>query len=203
MFNFIGSSHYCDIQYPAQRWIAFQDIGPSPSGRSGHAVASDGRRVFVLGGELSPGAQGDETKLIHVLDTSMYFLFVISFGQPPSLKIQCTSITRNLTPTLPILCGRCQQVPRVRDNRISHHLRRTPMQHVVLLLLQKLPQINVSRRKTMVAEHQRSIRQRSWPRMLLLGKKLHGRKMSVSLSLSDNYRKRLLRKLSGTSVLHS
>ena len=42
-------------------------------------MACDGTRVFVLGGELSPGAQVDEAKLIHVLDTSMYFLFVISF----------------------------------------------------------------------------------------------------------------------------
>ena len=36
-------------------------------------MASDGQRVFVLGGELSPGAQGDEAKLIHILDTSKYF----------------------------------------------------------------------------------------------------------------------------------
>jgi hypothetical protein len=49
-------------------------------------MASDGRRLFVLGGGLSPGTQVDEAKLIHVLDTSMYFLFVISFGQPSSLK---------------------------------------------------------------------------------------------------------------------
>jgi hypothetical protein len=49
-------------------------------------MASDGRRVFVLGGELPSGAQADEAKLIHVLDTSMYFLFVIPFGQPSSLK---------------------------------------------------------------------------------------------------------------------
>jgi hypothetical protein len=44
-------------------------------------MASDGRRVFVIGGKLSPGAQVDEFNLIHVLDTSMYFLFVILFGQ--------------------------------------------------------------------------------------------------------------------------
>ena len=49
-------------------------------------MASDGRRVFVLGGALSADAQENEAKLIHVLDTSMYFLFIISFGQPSSLK---------------------------------------------------------------------------------------------------------------------
>ena len=34
-------------------------------------MASDGGRVFVLGGDLPPGAQVDETKLIHALDTSL------------------------------------------------------------------------------------------------------------------------------------
>ena len=57
-------------------------------------MASDGGRVFVLGGTLPPGAQVDEAKLIHVLDTSMYFLFVILFGQRSSLK-QSSSITQS------------------------------------------------------------------------------------------------------------
>ena len=48
-------------------------------------MASNGARVFVLGGEPSAGAQADETALIHVLDTSMYFPFVTSIGWPPSL----------------------------------------------------------------------------------------------------------------------
>ena len=51
-------------------------------------MASDGGRVFVLGGDLTLGKhwQVDEAKLIHVLDTSMYFLFVLLFGQRSSLK---------------------------------------------------------------------------------------------------------------------
>jgi hypothetical protein len=110
-------------------------------------MASDGTRVFVLGGKLSPGAQADETKLIHVLDTSMYFLFVILFGQLPSLKTQSTSITRNPTPTLSILvrrppnsCGSRRRAPRPEDNHIGRHLlRRMPMQHMVLLRFKKLP----------------------------------------------------------------
>ncbi|KAI0294942.1 hypothetical protein BC826DRAFT_1104415 [Russula brevipes] len=52
-----------------QRWFMFQNMGPSPSGRSGHAMASHGTRVFVLGGESSAVAQVDETAMIHVLDT--------------------------------------------------------------------------------------------------------------------------------------
>jgi N-acetylneuraminic acid mutarotase len=54
----------------------FQNMGPSPSGRSGHAMASNGARVFVLGGESSAGAQTEENALIHVLDTSMCFSFI-------------------------------------------------------------------------------------------------------------------------------
>jgi hypothetical protein len=42
-------------------------------------MASEGTLVFVLGGVSPAIAQGDETALIHVLDRSTYFLFVISF----------------------------------------------------------------------------------------------------------------------------
>ena len=35
-------------------------------------MAYDGTRAFVLGVTISPGAQADETKLIYVLDTSMW-----------------------------------------------------------------------------------------------------------------------------------
>ena len=112
-------------------------------------MACDGTRVFVLGGELSLGTQADETKLIHVFDTSMYFLFVISFGQSLSLKTQSTSITRKPAPMLsilvrrpPISCGSHQRVPLPEDTHISRHLRRMPMQHMVLLLFNKLPQKN-------------------------------------------------------------
>ena len=56
-------------------------------------MASDGGHVFVLGGELSLVAQVYEAKLIHVLDTSMYFLFVILSVQRSSLK-QSSLITQ-------------------------------------------------------------------------------------------------------------
>ncbi|KAH9044402.1 hypothetical protein EDB85DRAFT_2130328 [Lactarius pseudohatsudake] len=52
-----------------QRWFMFQNMGPSPTGRSGHAMASNGTRVFVLGGESSAGTAADEAAFIHVLDT--------------------------------------------------------------------------------------------------------------------------------------
>ena len=47
-------------------------------------MASDGTRVFVLGG-YSPDAHADELSLIHVFDTSMYFRSVISSGHPSTL----------------------------------------------------------------------------------------------------------------------
>lgn len=61
------------IYFADQRWYMFQKMGPAPSARSGHAMASMGSRVFVLGGlggeSLNPAKPEDPT-LIHVLDTS-------------------------------------------------------------------------------------------------------------------------------------
>jgi hypothetical protein len=73
-------------EIPAQRWFMFQNMGPSPSGRSGHAMASSGPRIFVLGGESAAGSQTDESALIHVLDTSMSSLLSFLFSQPPNIE---------------------------------------------------------------------------------------------------------------------
>ncbi len=43
-------------------------------------MASDGTRVFVLGGTFSADTRAYEEEPIHILDTSMYILFVILFG---------------------------------------------------------------------------------------------------------------------------
>ena len=63
----------------AQRWFKLHNVGPSPHRRSVHAMASDGTRVFVLGGYLE-GAPSDENSLVHVFDTRMYFRSVVSSG---------------------------------------------------------------------------------------------------------------------------
>jgi hypothetical protein len=47
----------------------FQNMGPSPSGRSGHAMASAGTKVYVLGGFSS--SKEEDATTIHVLDTSL------------------------------------------------------------------------------------------------------------------------------------
>lgn len=48
----------------------FQNMGPAPSGRSGHAMATHGSRVLVLGGESYTSGRTDDPSLVHVLDTS-------------------------------------------------------------------------------------------------------------------------------------
>lgn len=52
-----------------QRWYMFQNMGHGPIGRSGHAMASMGARVFVLGGESITSPKQDDPSIIHVLDT--------------------------------------------------------------------------------------------------------------------------------------
>ena len=56
-------------------------------------MASDGTRVFVLGG-YSRDARAHELSLIHVFDTSMYLRSVITSGQPSILRTQRTSSAR-------------------------------------------------------------------------------------------------------------
>lgn len=59
------------------RWYMFQNMGPQPSGRSGHAMATADGRMFVIGGESGEaGPTKEDAMLIHVLDTSeCCFLF--------------------------------------------------------------------------------------------------------------------------------
>ncbi|KAH7320431.1 hypothetical protein B0J17DRAFT_685680 [Rhizoctonia solani] len=54
------------------RWYMFQNMGPQPSGRSGHAMATADGRMFVIGGESGEvGPTRDDAMLIHVLDTNL------------------------------------------------------------------------------------------------------------------------------------
>jgi hypothetical protein len=85
----------------ARRWFKFNNAGQSPDARMAHAMASDGTRVFVLGG-YSEDARADEISLIHVFDTGMYARFVNLSGQPSKLRTQRTSSTRIPSVTLSI-----------------------------------------------------------------------------------------------------
>jgi hypothetical protein len=97
----MSNRYLVHMRNTAQRWFKFHNVGQSPQDRSGHAMASDGTRIFVVGG-CSNGA--DDTSLIHVFDTSMYctFFFDNLSGRPFNLRIQSTSSTRNPSVTLPI-----------------------------------------------------------------------------------------------------
>ncbi|KDN44358.1 hypothetical protein K437DRAFT_138401 [Tilletiaria anomala UBC 951] len=52
-----------------QRWYMFANMGPSPSGRSGHALTTFQNKVIVLGGESFTGSKPDDPAIVHVLDT--------------------------------------------------------------------------------------------------------------------------------------
>jgi N-acetylneuraminic acid mutarotase len=54
-----------------KRWYMFQNMGPVPNARSGHAMAAVSSRVFVLGGEPYTPAETDDPTSYHVLNTSI------------------------------------------------------------------------------------------------------------------------------------
>jgi N-acetylneuraminic acid mutarotase len=53
------------------RWFTFQNMGPSPSARSGHAMVTLRHEVIVLGGEPESRLPSNEADLtaVYVLDT--------------------------------------------------------------------------------------------------------------------------------------
>ncbi|ROT35326.1 kelch repeat-containing protein [Sodiomyces alkalinus F11] len=55
----------------SRRWYTFQNMGPSPSPRSGHSMTTVGKQIVVVGGEPStaPISAGD-LGIIYVLDTT-------------------------------------------------------------------------------------------------------------------------------------
>lgn len=55
----------------SRRWYTFQNMGPSPSRRSGHSMTTCGQKIIVLGGEPSvPTRNQEELQLIYILDTA-------------------------------------------------------------------------------------------------------------------------------------
>ena len=55
-----------------QRWYMFQNMGPAPTPRSGHAMVAAHGKVFVVGGEANAAsiAGRDDPSLVHILDSS-------------------------------------------------------------------------------------------------------------------------------------
>lgn len=59
------------FRIPTRRWYTFQNMGPSPSPRSGHGMTASGNLIYVLGGEPSSAPRDPgELSLTYVLDTS-------------------------------------------------------------------------------------------------------------------------------------
>ena len=53
-----------------RRWYTFQNMGPSPSARSGHSMTAYGKQIVVLAGEPSSAPRDPaELSLIYILDT--------------------------------------------------------------------------------------------------------------------------------------
>ncbi|BGP07397.1 Tip elongation aberrant protein 1 [Rhodotorula toruloides] len=52
------------------RWFMFQNMGPAPTGRSGHAMATFQKKVLVIGGESYTSEKADDPSCVHVLDTT-------------------------------------------------------------------------------------------------------------------------------------
>jgi chromosome segregation ATPase len=54
-----------------RRWYTFQNMGPSPSPRSGHSMTSYGKQIIVLAGEpSSAGREANDLAIVYVLDTT-------------------------------------------------------------------------------------------------------------------------------------
>ena len=60
------------LNAPDQRWYMFQNMGPAPTARSGHAMVAAHGKIFVVGGEANASSMQsrDDPSLVHVLDTS-------------------------------------------------------------------------------------------------------------------------------------
>ncbi|KAH6677672.1 hypothetical protein B0J14DRAFT_348599 [Halenospora varia] len=55
----------------SRRWYTFQNMGPSPSPRSGHSMTAYGKQIVVLAGEPSTATrEAQDLAIVYLLDTS-------------------------------------------------------------------------------------------------------------------------------------
>lgn len=55
----------------SRRWYTFQNMGPSPSPRSGHSMTTAGKSVVIVGGEpSSPAGSSSDLGVVYLLDTT-------------------------------------------------------------------------------------------------------------------------------------
>lgn len=78
MYVFGGRTEHGDdlgdlaaFRIPLRRWYTFQNMGPSPSPRSGHSMTAFGKQIVVLAGEPSTAPRDTaELSMAYVLDTA-------------------------------------------------------------------------------------------------------------------------------------
>ena len=59
------------FRIPTRRWYTFQNMGPSPSARSGHSMTTVGKSIVTFGGEPSSAtSSAHDLGLVYVLDTT-------------------------------------------------------------------------------------------------------------------------------------
>lgn len=69
----------------SKRWYTFQNMGPSPSPRSGHSMTAHNKQVVVLAGEPSTAArEAGDLGIVYVLDTSKIRYPNDQAAQPPA-----------------------------------------------------------------------------------------------------------------------
>jgi hypothetical protein len=83
-----------------RRWYTFQNMGPSPSPRSGHGMTAYGSKIVILGGEPSTAPREPaELSLAYILDTTK-IKYPIDNPAPRSLTSRRPSVTdRSQTPS--------------------------------------------------------------------------------------------------------
>ncbi|EME87039.1 uncharacterized protein MYCFIDRAFT_104319, partial [Pseudocercospora fijiensis CIRAD86] len=73
----------------SRRWYTFQNMGPSPSPRSGHSMTTVGKQIVVLAGEPSSAPRDPvELGLAYFLDTSKIRYPPDSTQTPPNERVQ-------------------------------------------------------------------------------------------------------------------
>ena len=53
-------------------WYEFTNMGPAPSGGSGHVMAAVGNKLFVLGGQAVKMDKTEDHDVVHVLETNSW-----------------------------------------------------------------------------------------------------------------------------------
>jgi len=83
-----------------RRWYTFQNMGPSPSPRSGHGMTAYGNKIVILGGEPSTTPREPaELSLVYILDTTK-IKYPIDHPGTRSLTSRRPSVTdRSQTPS--------------------------------------------------------------------------------------------------------